>query len=84
MVVAVGGNALTLPDQAGTAAEIEANAQAMAQAISGAIAAGWRVVVADADRRSCARGRRRARAAWLAAGSGSACQLVMRAAAGCS
>jgi carbamate kinase len=45
MVVAVGGNALTLPDQAGTAADIEANATVMADGICAAAAAGWRVVV---------------------------------------
>ncbi len=45
MVVAVGGNALTEATQAGTAAEIEANADAMAAGICAAASAGWRVVV---------------------------------------
>jgi len=45
MVVAVGGNALTLPGQLGAAPDIEANAAAMAEGICAAAAAGWRVVV---------------------------------------
>ena len=45
VVVAVGGNALTLQDQAGTADQIEANAALVADGIDGLCAAGWRVVV---------------------------------------
>ncbi|MEP6816062.1 MAG: carbamate kinase, partial [Marmoricola sp.] len=45
MVVAVGGNALTLQDQSGTADQIEANAAVVANGISTLCDAGWRVVV---------------------------------------
>ncbi len=45
MVVAVGGNALTRSGQAGTGAEIEENADAMAEGIVAAASVGWRVVV---------------------------------------
>ena len=44
MVVAVGGNALTLQHQEGTAGQIEANAEVAAAGICALHAAGWRVV----------------------------------------
>ncbi|SFL13882.1 hypothetical protein [Geodermatophilus ruber] len=44
-VVAVGGNALTRPDQRGTAEEIAANAADMAAALAGLVRAGRRVAV---------------------------------------
>jgi carbamate kinase len=44
-VVALGGNALTLPGQAGTCEEMLASAVAMAAAINDVIEAGWRVVI---------------------------------------
>lgn len=44
-VVALGGNAFTLADQAGTYDEKCANAAAMAVAVKGIIDAGWRVVI---------------------------------------
>lgn len=44
-VVALGGNALTLPGQAGTCAEMLSNAAAMAAAVNEVIEAGWRVVI---------------------------------------
>lgn len=44
-VVALGGNALTRSDQAGTHAEQAANAVRMAVAVAGLRAAGWRVVL---------------------------------------
>jgi len=44
-VVALGGNALTLPGQAGRCEEMLANAAEMAAAISEIMDAGWRVVV---------------------------------------
>jgi carbamate kinase len=44
-VVALGGNALTLPGQAGTCDEMQANAAAMAAAINEVIEAGWHAVV---------------------------------------
>jgi carbamate kinase len=44
-VVALGGNALTLPGQAGTCEQMLASAAAMAAAINEVIAAGWRVVI---------------------------------------
>jgi carbamate kinase len=44
-VVALGGNALTLPGQAGRCEEMLANAAEMAAAISEVMDAGWRVVV---------------------------------------
>jgi carbamate kinase len=44
-VVALGGNALTQPGQAGTCAEMLANAAAMATSINEVIEAGWRVVI---------------------------------------
>jgi carbamate kinase len=44
-VVALGGNALTLPGQAGTCEEMLASAAAMAAAINDVIEAGWRVVI---------------------------------------
>ncbi len=44
-VVALGGNALTLPGQAGRCDEMLANAAEMATAISEVMDAGWRVVV---------------------------------------
>ncbi|HLQ54086.1 MAG TPA: carbamate kinase [Streptosporangiaceae bacterium] len=44
-VVALGGNALTLPGQAGTCAEMVSNAAAMAASINEVIEAGWRVVI---------------------------------------
>lgn len=44
-VVALGGNALTLPGQAGTCEEMLASAAAMAASINEVIAAGWRVVI---------------------------------------
>jgi len=43
-VVALGGNALTRPGQAGTWADMQANAAAMAAAINDVLEAGWRVV----------------------------------------
>ncbi|MEU8246292.1 carbamate kinase [Nonomuraea sp. NPDC048916] len=43
--MAVGGNALTLADQAGTAEQIESNAAQMAAGISNLCEAGWAVVV---------------------------------------
>lgn len=45
VVVAVGGNALTLQGQAGTTAQIEANAVVVADGIDRLCSAGWRVVV---------------------------------------
>jgi carbamate kinase len=44
-VVALGGNALTLPGQAGTSAELMANAASMAACVNEVIEAGWRVVI---------------------------------------
>lgn len=44
-VVALGGNALTLPGQAGRCEEMLANAAEMAIAINEVMDAGWRVVV---------------------------------------
>jgi carbamate kinase len=44
-VVALGGNALTLPGQAGTFDEMLASAAAMAASINEVIEAGWRVVI---------------------------------------
>jgi carbamate kinase len=44
-VVAVGGNALTASDQAGSWTEIEANAGDMAACLSDLVTAGWRVAV---------------------------------------
>jgi carbamate kinase len=44
-VVALGGNALTRTGQAGTCAEMLANAGAMAAAVNDVIEAGWRVVI---------------------------------------
>jgi len=44
-VVALGGNALTRPGQAGTWADMQANAAAMAAAVNDVLEAGWRVVV---------------------------------------
>jgi carbamate kinase len=44
-VVALGGNALTLPGQAGTFGEMLASAGAMAASINEVIEAGWRVVI---------------------------------------
>jgi len=44
-VVALGGNALTLPGQAGRCEEMLANAVEMAIAINEVMDAGWRVVV---------------------------------------
>ena len=44
-VVAVGGNALTRPDQLGSAGEIAANAAGMAAALAGLVRAGRRVAV---------------------------------------
>ena len=44
-VVAVGGNALTRPDQRGSAEEIAVNAAGMAAALAGLVRAGRRVVV---------------------------------------
>jgi carbamate kinase len=44
-VVALGGNALTLPGQAGTCEEMLTRATDMAASINGIIEAGWRVVV---------------------------------------
>lgn len=44
-VVALGGNALTLPGQAGTCDEMLASAAAMAASINAVIEAGWRVVI---------------------------------------
>jgi carbamate kinase len=44
-VVAVGGNALTRPDQLGTAEEIAANATGMAEALADLVRAGRRVAV---------------------------------------
>ena len=44
-VVAVGGNALTRPDEAGTAEQIEANAAEMAAALADLVRAGRRVAV---------------------------------------
>ncbi len=44
-VVAVGGNALTREDEAGTASQIEANARGMAAGIARLHQEGWRVVV---------------------------------------
>jgi carbamate kinase len=45
MVVAVGGNALTLPHEEGTAGQIETNAGVVADGICALHAAGWRVVI---------------------------------------
>ena len=44
-VVALGGNALTRDGQAGTHQELEANATAMAKAVSTLMRSGWRVVL---------------------------------------
>jgi carbamate kinase len=44
-VVALGGNALTLPGQAGTCEEMLGSAAAMAASINEVIEAGWRVVI---------------------------------------
>jgi carbamate kinase len=44
-VVALGGNALTRQGQSGTAAEMAANAAAMAASVNDVIEAGWRVVL---------------------------------------
>jgi carbamate kinase len=44
-VVALGGNALTRVGEAGTAAEMAANAAAMAASVGEVIEAGWRVVI---------------------------------------
>jgi carbamate kinase len=44
-VVALGGNALTLPGQAGTCDEMLGSAAAMAASINEVIEAGWRVVI---------------------------------------
>ena len=44
-VVALGGNALTLPGQAGTCAEMLRNAAAMAASINEVMETGWRVVI---------------------------------------
>jgi carbamate kinase len=44
-VVALGGNALTRAGQAGTHAELEANATAMAEAVASLLRTGWRVVL---------------------------------------
>ena len=44
-VVALGGNALILPGQAGTSAELMANAASMAACVNEVIEAGWRVVI---------------------------------------
>ncbi len=44
-VVALGGNALTLPGQAGTCEEMLGNAAVMAAAVNEVIEAGWRVVI---------------------------------------
>lgn len=44
-VVAVGGNALTGVDQAGTSGQIEANAQAMAGCLAGLVTGGWSIAV---------------------------------------
>jgi carbamate kinase len=44
-VVALGGNALTLPGQAGTHEELLASAAGMAASVSEVIEAGWRVVI---------------------------------------
>jgi len=44
-VVAVGGNALTMPDQGGTAGQIEANAHAMADCLAELVTAGWALAV---------------------------------------
>jgi carbamate kinase len=45
MVLALGGNALTLPGQAGRYDELEANAFNMASSVKDLLAAGWRVVI---------------------------------------
>src|ERR1700682_1266801 len=45
MVLALGGNALTLPGQAGRYDELEANAFNMANSVKDLLAAGWRVVI---------------------------------------
>jgi carbamate kinase len=44
-VVALGGNALTLPGQAGTCEQMQANVAAMAAAINEVIESGWQVVI---------------------------------------
>src|SRR5580658_4184656 len=44
-VVALGGNALTLPGQAGTCEEMLARAADMAASVNDIIEAGWRVVI---------------------------------------
>jgi carbamate kinase len=44
-VVALGGNALTLPGQAGTCEEMLGSAAAMAAAVNEVIKAGWRLVI---------------------------------------
>jgi carbamate kinase len=44
-VVALGGNALTLPGQAGTSTEMLLNAAAMAACVNEVIESGWRVVI---------------------------------------
>jgi carbamate kinase len=44
-VVALGGNALTREGQAGTHAELEANATAMARSVASLLRTGWRVVL---------------------------------------
>jgi carbamate kinase len=44
-VVALGGNALTLPGQAGTCEEMQGNATAMAAAVNEVIEAGWQAVI---------------------------------------
>jgi carbamate kinase len=45
VVVALGGNALTREGQAGTYAELEANATAMAASVASLLRTGWRVVL---------------------------------------
>jgi len=44
-VVALGGNALVLPGQAGTCEEMQARGAEMAASINDVIEAGWRVVI---------------------------------------
>jgi carbamate kinase len=45
LVLAIGGNALTMPGQAGTMDELEANALSMAGSVKDLLCDGWRVVI---------------------------------------
>jgi carbamate kinase len=45
LVLAIGGNALTLPGQTGTVEELETNALSMAGSVKDLLTTGWRVVI---------------------------------------